>query len=66
MLRSVPLALTALRALLAPVVVALALLLPSRPAFAACLVVAFLSDLFDGIAARRLGVATPEIGRAHV
>ena len=61
--RAVPLALTALRALLAPVVVALALLLPSRPALGACLVVAFLSDLFDGIVARWLGVATPALRR---
>ena len=62
-LRAVPLALTALRALLAPVVVALALVAPSRPALGACLVVAFLSDLFDGIVARWLGVATPALRR---
>lgn len=62
-LRALPLALTTLRALLAPVVVALALLLPSRPAFGACLAAAFLSDLFDGIVARRLGVATPALRR---
>jgi len=53
----IPLALTALRALLAPVVVALALLWPRPWAFALCLVAAFLSDLFDGIVARRLGGA---------
>ena len=59
----IPLALTALRALLAPVVVALALLWPRPWAFALCLVAAFLSDLFDGIVARRLGVATPALRR---
>ena len=62
-LRAVPLALTALRALLAPVVAALALLAPSPPAFGAALVAAFLSDVFDGIVARRLGVATPGLRR---
>ena len=58
-----PLALTLLRVLLAPVVVALALWRPEPWAFAACLVAAFLSDLFDGIVARRLGVATPALRR---
>lgn len=42
---------------------ALALFAPSRGAFAACLVAAFLSDVFDGIVARRLGVATPALRR---
>ncbi|MDE2368029.1 MAG: CDP-alcohol phosphatidyltransferase family protein [Burkholderiales bacterium] len=59
----VPLALTALRALLAPVLVLLACCWPSRVAFAACLVLGFLSDLFDGIIARRLGIATAELRR---
>jgi len=61
--RSVPLCLTALRAALGPVVVALALWYPSRVVFAVCLVAAFLSDVFDGIVARRLGVATPNLRR---
>lgn len=59
----VPLALTAVRALLAPVMVALAWFHPSPMAFGACLVLAFLSDIFDGILARRLGVATPGLRR---
>jgi len=59
----VPLALTVLRALLAPVVVVLALAWPVPWAFGACLVAAFLSDVFDGIVARRLGVATPGLRR---
>jgi CDP-diacylglycerol--glycerol-3-phosphate 3-phosphatidyltransferase len=61
-----PLALTALRALLAPVMLLLALAAPPASAgwaFGACLVVAFLSDVFDGIVARRLGVATPGLRR---
>ena len=60
---SVPLSLTLLRALLAPVVVALAIVDPLPWAFAACLIIAFLSDIFDGVIARRLGVATPTLRR---
>jgi phosphatidylglycerophosphate synthase len=58
-----PILLTVLRAALAPVVVLLALFMPSKLAFGACLVVAFLSDVFDGMLARRLGVATPNLRR---
>ena len=60
---SIPLALTLLRACLAPVVVALALWSPSALGFAICIVVAFLSDVFDGVIARRLGIATPNLRR---
>lgn len=59
----VPLSLTALRALLAPVMVALALFHPAPWAFGFCLVVGFLSDVFDGVIARRLGIATPGLRR---
>ena len=62
-LRALPLLLTATRAALAPVLVLLALFAPHRVAFAVCLVVAFLSDIFDGILARRLGVATANLRR---
>ncbi len=55
--------LTLLRALLAPVVVVLALFHPDRTAFGLCLIAAFLSDVFDGIVARRLGIATPALRR---
>jgi phosphatidylglycerophosphate synthase len=58
-----PLILTALRAALAPVVVLLSFFSPSRLAFAACLIVAFLSDIFDGVLARRLGIASPALRR---
>ena len=61
--RSLPLILTALRALLGPVMIYLALLWPSRSAFGTCLIAAFLSDVFDGILARRLNVATPNLRR---
>ncbi len=58
-----PLGLTTLRAGLAPVMVLLAIDLPSQAAFAACLVTAFVSDVLDGIIARRLKVATPALRR---
>lgn len=61
--RTLPLILTALRAFLGPVVICLALLSPNRMAFGACLITAFLSDVFDGIFARRLNVATPNLRR---
>lgn len=48
---------------LAPVVVILALYRPSAAAFGLCLLLAFLSDVFDGIVARRLNVATPNLRR---
>jgi phosphatidylglycerophosphate synthase len=59
----VPLLLTLLRAGLAPVIVLLALVLPSPAAFAACLIAAVLSDYFDGVVARHLGIATPNLRR---
>jgi len=62
-LRVLPLALTVVRALLAPVMVLLALAWPDSSAFGVCLVTAFLSDVFDGVVARRFGVATPSLRR---
>jgi phosphatidylglycerophosphate synthase len=58
-----PLLLTGLRVLLAPVMIFLAFYYPSRVAFGGCLIVAFLSDVFDGILARRFKVATPALRR---
>jgi phosphatidylglycerophosphate synthase len=58
-----PLALTWLRAGLGPTLVVFATFWPNRIAFAACLIAAFLSDVFDGVLARRLGVATPILRR---
>lgn len=62
LLLRVPLLLTLLRAALAPVLVLLASY-PSSAGFALCLVAAFLSDVFDGKIARRLGIATPNLRR---
>lgn len=59
----VPIALTALRALLAPVIILLAIYYPSGVAFGFCLIIAFLSDVFDGIIARRLNIATANLRR---
>ena len=61
--KGLPLTLTVVRALLGPVVIYLAFLWPSRLAFGTCLIVAFLSDVFDGILARRLNVATANLRR---
>jgi len=63
LLHRVPLLLVLLRAALAPVMVVLALFHPSGLAFGACLVVAFLSDVYDGVIARRLGIATAGLRR---
>jgi phosphatidylglycerophosphate synthase len=63
LLKLAPVLLTGLRALLAPVVVLLSIYAPRKEAFAICLVAAFLSDIFDGIIARRLEVATPALRR---
>jgi CDP-diacylglycerol--glycerol-3-phosphate 3-phosphatidyltransferase len=62
-LHAVPISLTLSRIALAPLMVWLALYHPSQVAFAGCLIAAFLSDLFDGIIARRLGIATPTLRR---
>jgi phosphatidylglycerophosphate synthase len=63
MLNQVPLFLTLLRAGLAPVLVLLALLYPAPAAFAVCLILAFGSDYFDGVLARRLGIVTADLRR---
>jgi phosphatidylglycerophosphate synthase len=59
----VPLALTAMRALLAPFIVLLAIAWPSELIFGIFLFVALLSDVFDGVIARKLGIATPTLRR---
>lgn len=59
----IPILLTAVRAFLAPIVALLSVYAPRPEAFAACLVVALLSDIFDGIIARHLNVATPTLRR---
>jgi CDP-diacylglycerol--glycerol-3-phosphate 3-phosphatidyltransferase len=52
LLRQVPFLLTTLRLLMAP-----------RWVFILCLLIAFVSDIYDGIIARRLGVATSALRR---
>lgn len=55
--------LTVLRALLAPLIVVLAIFNPDPLVFGVCLSLGFMSDVFDGVIARRMGVATPELRR---
>ena len=55
--------LSALRALLGPVVLLAACFYPSRFLFGSCLVVAFVSDILDGVIARRLNIATANLRR---
>jgi phosphatidylglycerophosphate synthase len=61
MLRSVPMGLTVLRLLLAPVLVWLVYADAPGVVFAGVVLVAFVSDYFDGVIARRLGVASAEL-----
>jgi len=61
MLRSVPMGLTVLRLLLAPVLVWLVYAGAPGVVFAGVVLVAFVSDYFDGVIARRLGVASAEL-----
>jgi CDP-diacylglycerol--glycerol-3-phosphate 3-phosphatidyltransferase len=63
MKRHVPFLLTTLRLLLGPVALACALAGVSRAVYLPILVTGTLSDIFDGIIARRLGVATPALRR---
>jgi CDP-diacylglycerol--glycerol-3-phosphate 3-phosphatidyltransferase len=63
---AVPLTLTTFRLLLAPAIVVLAHAGVTGPLFAVLMVAAFLSDLFDGILARRLGVVTAALRRYDV
>jgi len=62
-LRFLPASLTALRAALAPTLLVITYAGASHFAFGLCLAVAFLSDVFDGILARRLNVATARLRR---
>ena len=62
-MKRLPLALTTLRLLLGPIALLGALADVSRWLYVPVLVAGTLSDLFDGILARRLGVATPALRR---
>lgn len=63
MKRQIPFLLTTLRLLLGPVALALAFANAPRWIFLPLLITGTLSDIFDGIIARRLGVATPALRR---
>jgi CDP-diacylglycerol--glycerol-3-phosphate 3-phosphatidyltransferase len=62
-MKSLPFALTTLRLLLGPVTLLCAIEGVPRVVYAPILVVGTLSDIFDGIIARRLGVATDALRR---
>lgn len=63
-LRALPISLTILRLVLGPVMIALAAWAPRpQPWLLMALWAAILSDIFDGIIARRVGVATPLLRR---
>jgi CDP-diacylglycerol---glycerol-3-phosphate 3-phosphatidyltransferase len=63
MKRHLPFALTTLRLLLGPTAVACAFADVSRFVYLPILVAATLSDIFDGVLARKFGVATPALRR---
>ncbi|MEO7043101.1 MAG: CDP-alcohol phosphatidyltransferase family protein [Gemmatimonadaceae bacterium] len=58
-----PVALTATRAVLAPLLLLLAFAWPNETVFGVVLVLALISDVLDGVIARKLGVATPGLRR---
>ena len=58
MAKTIPVVLVVLRALCGPALIACAALSVPAPVLSALMTLAFLSDVFDGIIARRLGVAT--------
>jgi len=58
-----PISLTASRLVLGPAMLAQALYAPQASVFAFCLIAALVTDYFDGVIARRLGVATPNLRR---
>jgi len=61
--RHLPFALTTLRLLLGPIALVCAWTGVARLVFVPILVCGTLSDIFDGVLARRFGVATPELRR---
>lgn len=63
LLHRLPLTLTLLRAALGPVVILIALTHQDRILFAPCLILALLSDYFDGAIARYLGIVTANLRR---
>lgn len=64
MLNSLPAALVALRFLIGPLLLWDAIAHQVSPVFLIAFVIAVLSDIFDGIIARRLGISTAELRQA--
>jgi len=62
-MKFVPFALTTLRLVLGPIALLCAIVKVTQFVFLPILIVGTLSDIFDGILARRLGVATPVLRR---
>jgi phosphatidylglycerophosphate synthase len=62
-MKNIPLLLTVLRLFLGPIAVVMALGGAQRYLFGPVLLIGILSDVFDGVAARRLGVSTPGLRR---
>jgi CDP-diacylglycerol---glycerol-3-phosphate 3-phosphatidyltransferase len=62
-IRHLPFSLTSLRLLLGPIALACALAGVTRFIYLPILIAATLSDIFDGILARKFGVATPALRR---
>jgi len=63
MKRHLPFALTTLRLFLGPIALACALASVTRFVYLPILITATLSDIFDGVLARKLGVSTPALRR---
>jgi len=61
--RHIPFALTTLRLLLGPIALVCCFVNAPRITYLAVLVVGTVSDIFDGILARRFGVSTPKLRR---
>jgi phosphatidylglycerophosphate synthase len=64
LLKAVPVGLVILRILLAPAIIVLAMHRRQGVTMAVCIACALLSDIFDGIVARRFGVETTALRRA--
>src|SRR5262249_61514320 len=62
-LERVPLLLTCFRGVLGPCLIACAYLWPRPAVLGTCVLIAFVTDIFDGVIARRLGIATAHLRR---
>ena len=62
-MQRVPCFLTCIRGVLGPCVIALAHLWPQPIVLSTCVLLAFVTDIFDGVVARRLGISTATLRR---